>query len=75
MKLLSPAISTIARMRLWTIEQWNDDHESCRNDGIILQYFAHSFTQHPDFILEIPDGFMAHLDQRLHAFETAVAVM
>src|SRR5512144_2890232 len=25
MKLLSPAISTIARMRLWTIEQWMND--------------------------------------------------
>ncbi|MGV3657661.1 MAG: GH3 auxin-responsive promoter family protein [Chitinophagaceae bacterium] len=25
MKLLSPAISTVARMRLWSIEQWVDD--------------------------------------------------
>ena len=31
MKLLSPAISTFARMRLWSIEQWV-------NDAVATQY-------------------------------------
>ena len=57
---------------LWTIKQWNDDHEECRNDGTILQYNAHAFTEHPDIIIQIPKGFRRHLTQRLRAFQAFV---